>query len=325
MNKQMLRQNVLPVITAMIWGVAFVAQSICADYLAPFSINMLRSLIAAVFIFLMLLAVWLWRRARAKREGRPYTAEAIGDVLGCRDAAQRKTLLLGGLLCGTALTASANLQQFGINADTSSGKAGFITALYIVLVPLLGLFLKKRVGITVWGSVVLAVFGLYFLCVSEAFTIQTGDVYVMICAFTFAVQILLIDHFTVKVNGLALSLMQFIVVTLESAVFVAVFREPLTMSGMMACLPSLLYVGVFSSGVAYTLQIVAQKGSNPTVVSILFSLEAVFATVSGMLLLNENMSGREWIGCALMLAAVVLAQIPVNQKRKLRLKNETDS
>ena len=322
MNKQLILQNVLPVLAAMIWGVAFVAQSVCADYLFPFSINMLRSLIAAVFIFAMLVVVWLWRRGRAIRQGQPHDAAAIGDVLACHSREQRRSLLLGGLLCGTALTVSANLQQFGINADTSSGKAGFITALYIVLVPLLGLFLKKKVGLSVWGSVILAVFGLYFLCVSEAFTVQTGDVYVMICAFTFAIQILLIDHFTAKVNGLALSLMQFVVVTLESALFVLFFREPLSVPAIVACLPSLLYVGVFSSGVAYTLQIISQKGSNPTVVSILFSLEAVFATVSGMLLLHESMSSREWIGCALMLAAVMLAQIPTKNRR---LKSETNS
>ena len=321
MNKQLIRQNVLPVLAAMIWGVAFVAQSVCADYLSPFSINMLRSLIAAVFIFGMLVVVWLWRRARAIRQGQPHNTAAIGDVFACHNREQRRALLLGGFLCGTALTVSANLQQFGINADTSSGKAGFITALYIVLVPLLGLFLKKKVGLPVWGSVILAVFGLYFLCVSEAFTVQTGDVYVMICAFTFAIQILLIDHFTVKVNGLALSMMQFVVVTLESALFVLFFREPLSAPAIIACLPSLLFIGIFSSGVAYTLQIISQKGSNPTVVSILFSLEAVFATVSGMLLLHESMSSREWIGCALMLTAVMLAQIPTKDRR---LKNETE-
>ena len=290
-----IRQNILPVLAAFIWGTAFVAQSVGADYLEPFSFTTARSLIAFFFL-LGLCAILYWRR---EKTGAPQPGARPG---------YRRDLLLGGLCCGTALMLGTNLQQKGIET-TASGKAGFITALYIVIVPILGLFLKKKASRGVWVSVALAVAGLYCLCIKEGFSVEPGDVYLFLCSLCFAVQILSIDHFAQKVDGVELSCAQFLVVALESAVGMLAAEHP-TLEGLRLCMGPLLYVGILSSGVAYTLQIVAQKGSNPTVVSLLLSLESVFATLAGALVLGDRMSGREYLGCVLMLAAVVLAQLP---------------
>ena len=196
-----------------------------------------------------------------------------------------------------------NLQQMGLET-TTSGKAGFITALYIVIVPIAGIFLRQKAPRAIWLSVALAVVGLYLLCVQESFSITEGDWYVLLCSFCFAGHILLIDHFTRKVDGVALSCVQFLVM------------ETPDWAGLLACIGPVLYVGIFSSGVGYTLQILAQKDSNPTVVSLLLSLESVFATVAGALILGDRMSGKEYLGCVLMLAAVVLAQLPDFRKKQ---------
>lgn len=293
------RQNVLPVLAAFIWGTAFVAQSVGADYMGPFTFNAVRSAIAFVFL-LGLCAVFRFRRKKdfaAQAKPRPN---------------YRRDLLLGGLCCGVALTLGSNLQQKGLET-TTSGKAGFITALYIVIVPILGIFLKKKVGKTVWVSVALAVAGLYCLCIQQDFSISRGDFYICLCSLCFTAHILIIDHFTQKVDGVELSCAQFLAVTVFSSVGMLASESP-SWEALRQCAWPLLYVGIFSSGVAYTLQIVAQRGSNPTVVSLLLSLESVFATLAGALLLGDRMSGREYFGCALMLAAVVLTQIPVGEK-----------
>jgi len=294
-----LRQTLFPILAAFIWGTAFVAQSVSADHVPPMTFNALRSVVAAVVLSFGLAAFRKWKAAR--------TAEALPPL-----ASSRRDLILGGLCCGSALALAANLQQAGL-AETSPGKAGFITALYIVLVPILGLFLKKRVGLAVWVSVMLAAVGLYFLCLTESFTLQKSDVLVMFCSLVFAVHILLIDHFTQKVDGVALSAAQFIVVTLISTLGSLLWEAP-TLTGILQCMGPILYVGVFSSGVAYTLQILAQKDANPTVVSILLSLESVFSVLAGAVILKQMLSPRELFGCALMFAAVILAQLPAPRK-----------
>ena len=294
-----IRQNVLPVAAALIWGTAFVAQSVSADHMGPFTFNMARSAVA----FLFLLGFCLIRSGWKKKQGSAASARR-----------PRKQLLISGLCCGTALTVASFLQQKGLET-TTSGKAGFITALYIVIVPLMGLFLKKRAPKAIWISVALAVAGLYCLCVTEGFSIAAGDFYVLLCAFCFSVHILVIDHFSAFVDGIELSCMQFLVVTILSAVGMLA-TEVFSWEAVLLCLGPILYVGIFSSGVAYTLQILAQKDSNPTVVSLLLSLESVFATLAGAVILKDTMSGREIFGCALMLAAVVLAQLP--QREKIR-------
>jgi Predicted permease, DMT superfamily len=212
------------------------------------------------------------------------------------------------------LTLAANLQQKGMET-TASGKAGFITALYIVIVPILGIFFKKRASWTVWISVGLAVAGLYLLCIQDGFSIAPGDFDILLCSVCFSVQILLIDYFAQRVDGVELSCVQLLTLTVLSAAGMAATESP-SWEALHQCLWPLLYVGVFSSGVAYTLQIVAQKDANPTVVSLLLSLESVFATLAGAVLLHDRMSGREYLGCALMLAAVILAQLPAPGSRK---------
>ena len=292
------RQNVLPVLAAFIWGTAFVAQSVGADYVGPFTFNAARSAIAAVFLLILCAAF----RARRKKD---FYAQAKPRPHYRRD------LLVGGLCCGVALTLGSNLQQKGLET-TTSGKAGFITALYIVIVPILGIFLKKRVGKAVWVGVALAVV-VYCLCVQEDFSISKGDFYIFLCSLCFSAHILIIDHFTQRVDGVELSCAQFLVVTVLSSIGMLAAEQP-SWEALRRCAWPILYVGIFSSGVAYTLQILAQRDSNPTVVSLLLSLESVFATLAGALLLGDRMSGREYLGCVLMLTAVVLAQIPARKR-----------
>lgn len=292
------RHIVLPLIAAFIWGTAFVAQSIGAETLGPFAFNAMRSVVAFIVLAAGLLVYALFRRNL--------------QVIVPREKV--KKLLIGGVCCGTVLTVASYLQQTGI-AYTTSGKAAFITALYIVLVPILGLFLRKRANVFVWVGVVAAVAGLYLLCVKEGFSLAMGDIYVILCALVFSVHILTVDHFAAEVNGVALSCVQFLTMTVWSAIGMLFFEAvPWEQTGEF--LWPVLYVGVFSSGVAYTLQIVAQKGANPTVVSLLLSLESVFGVLAGALIQDEKMLPREYIGCALMLVAVLLAQIPSKRNNK---------
>ena len=251
--------------------------------------------------FVFLLCLLSFRLAFQKRR---HVVHPIG---------QRRDLLLGGLCCGAALTVASFFQQKGLET-TSSGKAGFITALYIVLVPVLGLLLGRKPPRMVWVSIVLAVGGLYCLCITDGFSITTGDFYVLLCAFCFSVQIMAVDHFGQKVDGVALSCCQFFVMSVLSALgsFADRLPDPALASEWLG---PVLYVGVFSSGVAYTLQILAQKDSDPAVVSLLMSMESVFATLAGVLILHDRLSSRELFGCALMLAAVVLAQLPDKKTR----------
>ncbi|MBE6962988.1 MAG: DMT family transporter [Ruminococcaceae bacterium] len=296
MGMNRVRQTVLPILAALIWGTAFVAQSVSADHVGAFTFNTARSVVA--FLFLLVLCLLLRVRGRTVSKEAP--------------AGNRKALLLGGFCCGAALTVASFFQQKGLET-TNSGKAGFITALYIVIVPILGIFLKKKAPKIIWFCVLLAVVGLYCLCIKDGFKVTIGDFYVLICAFCFSGHILVIDHFGQKVNGVELSCVQFLVVSVFSGVGMLVSETP-SWEALMACIGPILYVGIFSSGVAYTLQILAQKDSNPTVVSLLLSLESVFATLAGAAILHEKMSGREYFGCALMLSAVILAQLPTRKR-----------
>ena len=299
MKVNRIRQNVLPLVTAMIWGTAFVAQSVGAAYMGAFTFNAARAVIA----FFFLLGLCGLRAAYRRRRGEAPVP-----------AGSRRDLMLGGLCCGAALAVASFFQQKGLET-TTPGKAGFITALYIVLVPLAGLALGKKAPRAVWLGVALAVGGLYCLCVTEEFSITGGDFYVLICAFCFTVQIMTVDRFTNKVDGVALSCAQFLVMTVLCSLG-ALTETPPDMAQLSQWITPVLYTGVFSSGVAYTLQILAQKGSDPTVVSLLMSTESLFAAVAGALILGNRMSGREYLGCALMLAAVMLAQLPDRPRRR---------
>ena len=289
-----------PVLAALIWGTAFVAQSMGADYVGPFTFTAARSAVAFVFLLVLCLALRPGGGGTSGERRRPDPA-AGGIWLWAVSAA--------------ALPDGGHQPPADGLETTTSGKAGFITALYIVIVPIAGIFLHKKAPRAIWLSVALAVVGLYLLCVQESFSITEGDWYVLLCSFCFAGHILIIDHFTQRVDGVALSCVQFLVVAVLSA-GVMLAREPVDLAGIRACLVPILYVGIFSSGVGYTLQILAQKDSDPTVVSLLLSLESVFATIAGALILGDRMSGKEYLGCVLMLTAVVLAQLPDFRNRR---------
>lgn len=292
------RGALLLTLTALIWGTAFVAQSLGMDYLGPFTFNGVRNFVAAVGL---LPVIAFLRRRQGKAEARG----AAGN--------SRKTLWVGGVLCGLALGVASSLQQIGIQF-TTVGKAGFLTALYIVIVPLLGLLLKKRVALPVWVSVVIAAAGTYLLSIQEDFTIAAGDLFVILCAVCFSVHILLVDRFSPSVNGVELSCIQFLVAGVFSTI-VAFLVETPNVQAILRSWGPILYTGLISSGVGYTLQILGQKDTPPAVASLIMSLESVFAALSGWLLLGQGMTGREVVGCALVFAAVVLAQIPFDALR----------
>ena len=296
MNFSFVRHTIFPILAAFIWGTAFAFQSMCTDYIPPMTFNAIRGLIASITLFVIYV---IYKKARSR--------------VSAPEKINKKKLILGSLSCGIFLSLATNMQQLGMGG-TSAGKAGFITALYIVIVPILGLFLKKRCGLRVWISVLIATVGLYFLCMTEKLTISPSDFYVLICAVFFSVHILIIDAFTKDVPGILLSLGQFIVVTIISGLGMIFFESP-TAAGIIKCILPTLYVGVFSSGVAYTLQIISMKGANPTTVSLLLSLESVFSVLGGAVILNEVLSGREYVGCALMFAAVILSQLPEKTRR----------
>jgi len=223
-------------------------------------------------------------------------------------SAKLRATIIGGLCCGLALFAGTSLQQYGLQY-TTPGKAGFITALYIVIVPLLGIFLGKRVRPLVWACVFVAAAGFYLLCIKEGFTIDKGDFFILLCALAFAIQILVVDHFVVKANGVVLSCIQFAITGLVSIPFM-VATETVSMAALIACAKPLLYAAVLSGAIGYTLQIVGQKHTDPTIASLILSLESVFAVVAGAIVLHQLMTTRELIGCILIFAAVIVTQLP---------------
>lgn len=291
------------ILTAFIWGTAFVAQSVGMDYLGPFTFNGVRSLIGGVAL---IPCIWILQKLNDKSD--PVTEER-----------NRKDLLIGGISCGVLLFAASSLQQVGIQY-TTAGKAGFITAFYIVFVPVLGIFLGKKIGWKVWTAVILALAGLYFLCITEKFTIGKGDIFLFACALVFSLHILVIDYFSPKVEGVKMSCIQFLVCGIISLPFMFLLEIP-KMGAIVDAAWPLLYAGVLSCGVAYTLQIIGQKNVNPAIASLILSLESCFSVLAGWVILGEKLSVRESIGCILMFAAIILAQLP-DKKDKEMAKNE---
>ena len=302
MKHNQVRQVVFPILAAFIWGTAFVAQDLCADSIGTFTFNATRYFIA-VLALLVVIAV----SDKAKKNKPTPTADEKKTA--------NKQLWLGGLCCGVALAIASNFQQAGLVAGTDAGKAGFITALYVVLVPVFGLFFKRKVSLPVWIAVVCSVVALYLLCIKGDFSLAAGDLLILVCAVCFAVHILVIDHFTAYCDGVKLSCLQFLFAGIISAVCMFLF-ETVDFAAIWSCILPLLYVGIFSCGVGYTLQILAQKDSNPTVVTILLSLESVFAVIAGAIVLHQQMTAREYIGCVVMFVAVILAQIQFPEKKK---------
>lgn len=295
--KKQLRGSIALLIATVIWGSAFIAQSVGMDYIGPFTFQTVRCGLAAAFL---LPAVLLFDR-----------------ISGCRadNGKQWKDpkLWRSGAACGTALFIASGLQQVGLQY-TTAGKAGFITALYIVLVPVLGLFLKQKPPLSLWLSVLLATVGLYLLSCVGVTRINFGDVLLTLCALAFAVQITLIDRLSPGLDSLRLNCVQALVCALLSAVVMFLTEMP-KISDILQCWLPLCYAGILSMGVAYTLQITGQKALDPTPASLIMSLESVFALLCGWLLLHEQLTRWELLGCGLVFAAVVLSQIPEKKTR----------
>lgn len=288
--------------TALIWGTSFVSQAKGMESMGPFTFTAARSLLGG----LVLLPVIFFRRSReAEKKPIPW-----------------RITLLGGACCGLALTAASLFQQFGI-MGTTVGKSGFITALYIIFTPILGIFLKREASLIVWVGALAAVVGMYLLCIDGSFTIGTGDLLVLVCSVLFAVHILVIDHFSPLADGVMLSCIQFFTCMIISGVLALIFEEPSLGQLIDGAVP-VLYAGVFSSGVGYTLQIVGQKGMNPTAAALILSLESVISSVAGylayrigFLTTDQTMTARQVAGCVVVFAAVILVQVPMpNRKRK---------
>lgn len=286
MKARKARGNFLLLLTAMIWGSSFVAQSAGADLISPAFFNGTRMLLGS--LLLSPLAVYRMRR---------YVP-----------ASSRRTLLLGGACCGVLMFTGSYMQQTGI-AYTTAGKAGFLTAMYVVLVPVLGIFLKKKPRPILWVSVALACVGLYFLCFTDkTFSLAMGDAAMLGGAVMFALHIMVVDHFSPLVDGVCLSFVQFLTAGSLGMVVAFITEQP-SFSALSAAAVPILYTGVFTMGVAYTLQIVAQKDTDPTVASLILCMESVFAVVFGWLILHETLSLREGVGSVFMFVAILLAQL----------------
>lgn len=285
----------LLLLAALIWGSTFVAQSVGSESVGAFTFVACRSFLAGV----ALLPLSLLRARTAQKRNEPAPAS-------------RRTLWIGGALCGIVFVVASTFQQIGVGM-TSVGKAGFITALYIVIVPICGIFVKKRVPWHLWCGVCIAVLGMYFLCITEQLTIGRGDLFVFLCALLFSGHILVIDHFSPRADGVQLSCIQFFVAGFVSLAPMLLLEKPSFAAVSAAAFP-ILYAGLLSGAVGFTLQIVAQKELQPTVASLIMSLESVFSALSGWLILHEKLSARELVGCALVFSAVILAQIPNKAK-----------
>lgn len=298
--KQM-KNNIMLLLTALIWGCAFVAQSVGMEYVGPFTFNCARCILGSVVLVPVIFLMDQMKKKGGMSEAQ--RKEERGDT---------RTLLTGGICCGVVLAVASSLQQFGI-LFTTVGKAGFITAMYIVLVPILSIFLGKKIRPLILGCVVVAVAGLYFLCMTEQLSLGIGDLLVLFCAFVFSIHILVIDHFSPLVDGVRMSAIQFLTAGIVCAVPMFVWERPVMGEIVNAWMP-VLYAGVMSCGVAYTLQILGQKHADPAVASLLLSLESVFSVLAGWVILGQSLSGKELFGCFLMFAAIVLAQLPEKKR-----------
>lgn len=287
---------------AAIWGFAFSAQK-AAAHVPAFTLVFARSLLGAIFLFFLIMVL-----DKVMKTGRRLVSRKGLDF--------NKTELIGGTLCGIVLSLASVLQQSGIGNGTDAGKAAFITALYVVLVPVFSLVLKKRAPINAWISVGIAVVGFYLLCIKGDFSLEFSDALVLLCAVVFTTHILVIDRFSPRCDGVRMSCVQFAVVTVVSLVCALIFEQPVSLDGITSAIGPILMLGIGSSGIAYTLQIVAQSNLNPTVASIVMSLESVFGVVGSAIFLGETMSTREYFGCTIVFAAVVLSQLDFSSFKK---------
>ena len=296
--KQQIKSSLILLLTATIWGVAFVAQSVGMEYIGPFTFNAIRCVLGGLVLIPVILVLKKKKETGAENQ----------------EKEDKKTLWAGGIACGVILCIASNLQQFGI-MEASVGKSGFFTALYIVMIPVIGIFIGKRPGIKLWFCVALAVVGMYLLCMKEgSFTIERADIMLLLCALVFSFHILVVDYFSPKVDGVKMSCIQFFVCGVLSAVGM-LFTETPDISNIQAAWLPLLYAGLLSCGVGYTLQIVGQKGINPVIASLIMSLESVISALAGWVILGQVLSPKEIVGCVLMFVAIIITQIPIGNKK----------
>ncbi len=301
-----LRGNILLLITAIIWGTAFVAQSEGMRYVEPFTYNGVRTLLGGI-VLIPIIAVFGKKKPKAPKTD--------------KDRQSARITLIGGIVCGFFLFIAGSFQQSGI-ALTTAGKAGFITALYIIIVPLIELVLYRKSRLIVWICVFLASAGFYLLCIKEGFSIGKGDLLVLCGALFFAMHIMVIDHFNEKqADGMRMSCIQFFTAGLLMTVCMFLFENP-QIGSILDAKYTILYAGIMSCGAAYTLQILGQRDTDPTTATLIMSLESVFAALSGWIILHESLSIKELSGCILVFAAVILAQLKTSDKPTENCKTE---
>jgi len=301
MNNKSSIGNILLILTAFIWGCAFVAQSVGMEYVGPFTFNGTRCIIGGIFLIAANLVF-----DAVKKKNKTYVKPSESE---------KKELIKGGIICGIVLFAASSVQQIGISM-TTVGKAGFISVLYILIVPFFGLLLRQKLPRMIWLCCAIALCGLYLLCMNESLSLSKGDAVVFISAAIYAVHIMAVDRFAPNVDCVKLSCIQFLVAGIISVAFMFVFEDPEIDKILDAWLP-ILYAGALSGGVGYTLQTVAQKWTKPSVASLLMSFESVFAVIAGAVLLSQVPSLRETAGCILMFISIIIIQLP--EKRKVEV------
>lgn len=302
-TKNNLVGSLILALCAFIWGCAFVAQTKGAEFIEPFTFIAIRSFLASAFLVPVILII-------------DKTKKKKGTYKKLETKEEKRFFALGSLACGVCVCVASVLQQLGLDRGTEPGRAGFITALYILMVPIFSIVLKKKIRPIIWLCVAISIGGLYLLCVNDS-RIAPSDFYVLACAVCYSVHILVIDYVSPRVDGVKLSCVQFIISGIIASVPMMLFEE-VSFELLRSAAVSVLYAGIMSSGVAYTLQIVGQaKMSQPTVASMIMSLESVFAVLAGMVILHQIPSAKEAAGCVLMFAAIIIAQLPSRKNEKI--------
>jgi len=288
-------------LTAFIWGTAFVAQSVGMDYVGPFTFNFARYIIGSLVLIPFVIAGITGKKKQIEKENKD-DKEKKKEF-----ASYLKFTVLGGIGCGILLCVASSLQQFGILYSKAVGKAGFLTALYIIMVPVIGLFFGKKTKILIWICVGLATIGLYLLCVKEGLRFEIGDIFLILCALVFSFHIIFVDYVSPKGNGVTISCIQFAVSGILCLI-AALFTEKIVITDILRGYFPILYAGVMSCGVAYTFQILGQKYVEPTKASLILCLECVFATLGGWVILDQVLTAKETVGCIVVFIAIILAQ-----------------
>ena len=306
MNKKV-KSTIFLMLTAIIWGTAFVAQREGMSSIGPFMFSALRMYLGTLTL-IPIIYITLYR---AKLNKNYIPRSAVEKKAG------NKLLMQGGLWCGLIIFFAANFQQVGL-VSTSAGKTAFITTLYILLVPIIGIFLKRKLHWYIWLAVAMGTIGLYFLCIADSLTIAFGDLVILIGAFFWALHILCMDYYAPKVMVTKLIAIQFFISGTLSLI-VSVFTEPFLFGGLVGAMPTIVYTGVMSSGLAFTFQGLGQKDANPTTASIILSTEALFGAIAGYLFLSEVFTQREFLGCVLMFSAVIISQLPTKADKQLKI------